>query len=113
MAKKKVASKGTKKRTVNKSQAIRDYRAKNPNAGPTEVAKALAASGIKVSPALVSNVTAAATRKTGKKTAKRGRKPVADSVSLSALVEAANFADKVGGADKAHELLKAVEKLQK
>ena len=48
--------KTTRKKTINKSQAIRDYVKANRKAGPTEVQAALAKKGIKVSPALVSTV---------------------------------------------------------
>ncbi|MEO1496486.1 MAG: hypothetical protein AAFV43_04985 [Planctomycetota bacterium] len=100
----------------NKSEAIREYIKANPNAGPTEVCKELKKKGLAVAPALVSNVKAAALRKAGKKPGKRGRKPgrpagVSDKVSLSSLVEARDFADKVGGVDQAQALLKALGKL--
>ena len=42
------------KRKVNKTQLVKDYFAKNPEAGPTEVAEALKKH--KISPAYVSNI---------------------------------------------------------
>ena len=107
----------------NKSQAIRDYLGTNPKAGPTEVQKELKKKGIDVALALVSNVKAAMLgkkKKAKKKTkrAKPGPKPVGrpstrggDKVSLSSLIEAREFAEKVGGVDEAIKLLKAVDKL--
>lgn len=96
----------------NKSQAIRDYLKTHPNAGPTEVCKELGKKGLKIAPALVSNVKAAMLGKK-KGTGKRGRKPGGknDQVSLSALVEAREFVDKVGGIDKAEKILSALDKL--
>ena len=52
----KKAPAATKK--VNKSSAIRDFMAANPNAGPKEVADTLSKQGIKVSPAFVSTIKA-------------------------------------------------------
>ena len=97
----------TKKQT--KSGAVREYLRKNPNAGPTEVSKALKTRGIVVSPAHVSNVKQSSKRKSGMK---RGRKPAAgDSISLVQLVEARRFAQNVGGVDAAVGLLQSLGKL--
>ncbi|MEM6314755.1 MAG: hypothetical protein AAF743_11740 [Planctomycetota bacterium] len=106
----------------NKSAAIRDYLKTKPDAGPTEVCKELKKKGIVVAPALVSNVKAALRgKKAGaKKKGKPGRKPgpkpgrkaaATDKVSISALVDAADFVEKVGGLDNAQALLKALGKL--
>lgn len=101
----------------NKSQAIRDYLKAHPKAGPTEVCKELKKKGLTVAPALVSNVKAAALRKSGKKPAKRkGRGPgrpagAADKVSLASLIDAREFVDRVGGVEQAKSLLKALDKL--
>jgi len=91
----------TKQRKQIKSGAIRAYMAAHPSAGPTEVSKALAAKGIKVSPAHVSNV---------KKTSSNGH-PTDDRVSLSQLVEARRFAKQMGGVAAAADLLQALKKL--
>ena len=109
--------KAVTKKTVNKSQMIRDYAAKHPKAGPTEISRELTKQGIKVYPPLVSNVLGASKRKKTKKrvTARKasGRPSTAmqDKVSLSDLVAAQEFAGKVGGVDSARSLLKAIEKL--
>jgi len=55
------------KKSVNKSQAIRDYLKSHRSAGPTEVQEALAKKGIKVTAALVSNVKANAKKPNVKK----------------------------------------------
>ncbi|MEO0530387.1 MAG: hypothetical protein AAF266_07380 [Planctomycetota bacterium] len=109
----------------NKSAAIREYLKSQPDAGPTEVCKELKKKGLTIAPALVSNVKAAMLGKKGGKK-KRGRKPgrpagsgrkpgrpagAGDKVSLSSLIEAREFVDKVGGPEKAEELLKALKKL--
>jgi hypothetical protein len=70
MAKKKAAE------GVNKAQAIRDYFAAHPEAKGVDVVTALAAKGIKVAPAQVSNVKTAASKKQTKASgAGNGKKP--------------------------------------
>lgn len=110
MAKKKKAS------GPNKSQAIRDYLQANPKAGPTEVCQELGKKGIKMTPALVSNVKRAMLgKKPGKK--KVGRKaagrPAAagDTVSVNALLEARAFVEKAGSIANAYQALKTLERL--
>lgn len=108
-----------KKGGPNKSAAIREYLKSHPKAGPTEVCKELKKKGLTIAPALVSNVKAAMTgKKRGKKKrkgAKPGPKPGAraarDKVSLSDLVAASDFAEKVGGVEEAKALLNALGKL--
>jgi CelD/BcsL family acetyltransferase involved in cellulose biosynthesis len=111
----------------NKSAAIRDYLKTHPDAGPTEVATELKKKNIDVALALVSNVKAAMLgrkkKKKKKKSAKPGPKPggktgrvgrpagASDKVSLSHLIEAQEFAAKVGGVEQAQALLKALGKL--
>lgn len=107
----------------NKSAAIRDYLKTHPEAGPTEVATELKKKNIDVALALVSNVKASMLgrkkKKKKKKSAKPGAKPgrvgrpagASDKVSLSHLIEAQEFAAKVGGVEQAQALLKALGKL--
>lgn len=59
------------KEKVNKSQVIRDYFAEHPEAGLTEIARALTASGVSVSPAHVNQALGGLRTKSGR----RGRKP--------------------------------------
>ena len=93
----------------NKSQAIRDYLKSHPDAGPTEVCKELGKKGLKIAPALVSNVKAAMLgKKSGGRRVSISR---GDTVNLGALVEAREFVDKVGGMKNAHKILAALEKL--
>ncbi|MGL4511825.1 MAG: hypothetical protein ACRCT8_01935 [Lacipirellulaceae bacterium] len=113
MAKKKAAG-------PNKSDAIRAVFKDKPKLGPKAVCEELKTQGIVVSSALVSNVKRADLLKAGKKTVRRGkpgRKPgrppgaANDTVSLSALLVAREFAEKVGGIDKAEAILKTLGKL--
>lgn len=106
-----------KKRTVNKSAAVRNYLEQNPNAGPKEVSEALAKEKISITPAYVSNIK----NKNSKKRAKRGRprRAVAASTGSSngalsvKLADAIQLVEKVGGLDKAKETLDAVKALEK
>ena len=134
MAKKKAAEAG-----VNKSQAIRDYKAANPDAGPTAIMNALAEQGVTVTTALVSNALTNAKKKTVKKkpgrppkaaaTAdlpkrpgrppkkgkKKGGRPKASSngsdVNLNALIAAKKLSDEMGGVNAAKAALDALSKL--
>jgi hypothetical protein len=115
------ATKTRKPRANSKSGAVRAYFARHPQAGPTEVASALKKEGIEISAAHVSNVKAAMKRKagsngqSGRGRGRRGR-PVAgggsDAVSISSLIEARSFANRVGGVEKASALIAALAKLQ-
>lgn len=77
-----------------------------------------------IAPALVSNVKAAMEGRKGGKKKRKGAKPgpkpgrpagrpagASDKVSLSSLIEARVFAEKVGGVEQAQALLKALGKL--
>ena len=106
---KKTPSDTTKK--INKSQAIRDYRAKHPSAGPTKVSEALSKEGIKVTPSHVSNVLSSSKMSNGvgrKGTRKRKGDGV---VRVSDLIAAQKFADQVGGVQSARTLLGTIEML--
>lgn len=116
MAKKAVSKRGRKKGGPNRSEEIRKHLAVHPSDKPAAVAKALAAKGIKVSPALISNV---ATRAAGgSKGGKRGRRPGRKSqsasnglINLNQLVMAAQFIKSCGTAGEARRLLDAAEKV--
>jgi hypothetical protein len=89
----------------NKSAAIRDYKAANPTAGPTEIAEALSKSGSSVSAQLVSTVLSNA-KKQGGKLGKRGRKPgrpMAVPVdNIQQLIQVKKFLDQMGWFDAAN-----------
>ena len=102
---------------VNKSQAIRDYKATHRRAKPKAISEALTEEGIDVSPAVVSAVLYNA--KTKKKTSKRSNVPKKStagrasrqSVDLDALKKAKKLSDEMGGIDKAKEALDALAQL--
>ncbi len=124
-----MAKKRKKKSGPNKSAAIREYAKAHPEAGPTEICKELKKKGISVAPALVSNVKGAMLGRKPKARRKPGRRPgrpvgsvrkagrpaanaaANDKVSLSALLQARDFSEKVGGLDKAEAIIKALGKL--
>ena len=109
MAKKKTAG-------INKSQAIRDHLAKQPDDGPKAIVVALGEKKIKVTEALASQVKYV---KAGKKKRRRRKKKaattqrtVSDKISISTLVQAKQMADQLGGIEKAKTALAALAKLQ-
>jgi hypothetical protein len=128
MAKKKAApkKKATRKKkapakSVNKSQAIRDYCEANPTIGPKETAAALTEQGIQVSPAMVSTVKTQAKKKKTQTPKRRGRprknaassaKPASDKIALSSLLAAKKMSEQLGGVEKAQAALAALAKLQ-
>ena len=104
-----------KKAGVNKSQAIRDHLAKQPDDGPKTVVAALGKKKITVTESLVSHVKYALA---GKKKRRRKKKAaitqpkVSDKISISTLVQAKKMADQLGGIEKAKTALAALAKLQ-
>ena len=112
-----------KKTSVNKSQAIRDFMAANPDAAPKDIEAALAKEGIKVTAALVSTVKSNAKAKGKPKKAATKKKIVAkkkvaatkpaasDEISLSALLGAKNLAQQLGGVDAAKKAINALAQL--
>jgi hypothetical protein len=104
MAKKKVAAK------VNKSQAIRDYKEKNPEAGPTAIAAALTAKGVAVKAAQVSNALSKpkANKKPSRKPTLKAAAPLATAVTsnIDQLKSAAKLIAECGGVEEAAKALK-------
>ena len=106
-----------KKRTVNKSQKVRDYLAEHPDAGPTEVATAL--NQFNVSAALVSAIkhkSKAGRRKKRKanaaKRSVRGRKGASRrSSGVEPLIAAAELIRDCGGVDEAKAALDTAGKI--
>src|SRR4029077_9325035 len=83
---------------VNKSQAIRDALAKDPNASPKQLSAELNAKGIKASPTYVSMIKF--NMKSKRKGPKKGRPASQDTgavVIAADLVEAKKLVDRVGG----------------
>ncbi|TWT52802.1 hypothetical protein Pla22_04290 [Rubripirellula amarantea] len=122
MAKKKAAG-------GNKSQAIRDYKAANPTAMPSEIAQKLTEQGFDLNAGFVSTVLSTAKRKT--KVGRRGRpkgsknKQVAGAVgrprktdsgatiSVDSLIKAKKWVDEIGGIDEAKSAIETLERLMK
>ncbi|TWU10711.1 hypothetical protein [Allorhodopirellula heiligendammensis] len=117
---------------VNKSQAIREYCAANPEAKPLEVAEAMKAIGIDVNAQFVSTVKS--NSKKSKKTGRRGRpagvsakkaapakklgRPAASKarsnsgeVSLDSLINAKKLVEEMGGVDNARNAISVLEQL--
>lgn len=127
MAKKKAEQAGAQG-DVNKSQAIRDYLASNPDAMPRVVAADLKEQGVDVNPQRVSIV-----KSQLKKAAQEGDKPkrgrrkkavrakaaspkaspakASDDLSFQTLQKAKELSDQLGGVDKAREALAALIQL--
>ena len=101
--------------SINKSEEIRNaFKKMGYNSAPKDIISSLAARRIKVSPALVSNVRAAMTRKgmapirVGK--SRRGRPPrvQSDTVSVSHLLAAKQLVERTGGVEQAKRTLDAL-----
>ena len=130
-------AKKTAGKATNKSQAIRDFKASNPEAGPTEIVTELGKQGLVVTTALVSNVLTTAKKKKAKKKPgrpkgavstgapkrkgrpkKKGGRPSkaasnASDVNLNALIAAKKLVDQMGGnLAQAKSALDALAKLQ-
>ena len=109
------------KRKVNKSQEIRDYVSANRTASAKDVVDALKKKGVKVSAPMVANVKSkAGLTRNGRgrpssngtsRSAKIGRTSPCTDVALEALIEAKRFVAKVGSAQEAVEVIRALEKL--
>lgn len=109
-----------KKRSTNKSQAIRDYLAKKPSATASEVVPELKKKGITVTPGLVSNIKSTSgpkrrrKKKAGKKKVVKRRRPgrrAAVTLSADDLMAAKQLADQLGGIQAARKALDTLERL--
>ena len=92
---------------ANKSVAIREYKASNPSAGPSEIAKALDASGISVTAAFVSTVLSNDRRKSRIGTHRSG----SNDASVESLIQAKKLVEQLGGIAPAKAALDALAKL--
>ena len=95
----------------NKSEAIRNYKNSNPDAGPKAIAAALADDGIVVTPAFVSTVLSNDKRKSGRIGGRRGRRPAGGEASLDSLIQAKKLAEQMGGIEQARAALDALERI--
>ena len=87
------------KRTINKTQLVKDYFQKNPDAGPSEVAEALKKH--KISPAYVSNI------KFKIRHGINGSGSSTGGASPESVLAAARFIRVCGGLDNARKALRA------
>jgi hypothetical protein len=94
-----------------KSEAIRSYKSKNPDAGPKAIAAALADDGIKVTPAFVSTVLSNDKRKGGSTGRGRGRRAGGGNASLDNLIQAKKLAEQMGGIEQARAALDALARI--
>lgn len=100
-----------KKGGVNKSAAVREYFKENPQASANEVATALSAKGIKITPALVYNVRANDNKKAagGNGAAKRGRSSKAAAHGSKAEAIRAAF-ERLGSSARARDVIAELSK---
>jgi hypothetical protein len=99
-----------------RSQAIREYLAVKPEAGPKEVISALKAKGVTVTVGLVSNIKYGGKNKKSRRgramtvraAARRTRK---SGLTIDQLLEVKRFADSLGGADQLRRALDTLEQL--
>lgn len=99
-----------------RSQAIREYLATKPEAGPKEVISALKAKGVTVTVGLVSNI-----KYGGKKSKARRGRPLTvraaarrtrkSSLTIDQLLEVRRFANSLGGAEQLRRALDTLEQL--
>ena len=111
MAKKKASQ-------VNKSEAVRKVLAKSPNLSPKEIVEKLKSTGVKVTPAYVSNVKSQSKKgRRGRPVASKGRRrgtnghATGELISIDALKQARELIENAGGVDKAKKALDVVADL--
>ena len=96
-----------KKSSINKSQAVRDYMAANPDDGPTAVAASLKKQKIIVKPNFVSNIKMKDKAKGRKPATKKAAAKRAATVGVDDILVGLDFVAKCGGPEAAQEVLKA------
>jgi hypothetical protein len=96
----------------NKSQAIRDALAANPDKSPKEIAELLSTQGYKLNAQYVSTIksNAAAKSRGGRKVVRR--RPGAASVNASPMTAALEFIRAAGGLAQAKSVLDTIEQIQ-
>ena len=100
-----------KQAKLNRSQAIRDYLAKNPNANPKAIQAGLKAKGIAVSESLASAVKYSKKGPIGRRPARAASATRNGFFSAEDLVEAKRFVDRVGGIGAARKVIELLEQL--
>jgi hypothetical protein len=100
--------------TGNKSQAIRDALAANPDKSPKDIAEELSAQGFKLNAQYVSTIKSNMSRKAGKQVVRRkvqGKRPPA-MLDQSPILHATALIMSAGGLDQAQAVLDQVKKLR-
>ena len=104
-----------KKPKLNRSQAIRDYLAKNPNANPRAIQAGLKEKGIEISESLASAVKYSkkkgAVRPIGRRPARAASTARSSVLRAEDVLEAKKFADRVGGVAAARKALDLLAQL--
>lgn len=107
---------GKKKAKVNKSRAIREYLAANPQATPNEIVEGLKQQGIAVSPGLASNVKYTSAQKTpGRRGRPKGRRVAKygnGALTAADLLQAKRLVDQLGGLEQVQRALATLEELR-
>lgn len=93
-----------------RSQAVRDYLAKNPTANVKTVVEELAKEGIKVSGALVGAIKYTKGKKAKRKRIKAAA--VSEGLDLNQLIAVKRLVNELGGIERVKHALTALEKLQ-
>lgn len=101
---------------VSKTQAVKDYFAAHPEAGPTAVSQALKAQGVDITPNYVSLIKTQMKKKTGRASTKAAGKQEAPSatsegLSIELLVKAKHAAAALGGVEAARAAIAALARL--
>jgi len=101
------------RKSVNKSEAIREFLRSNPTATPSVIQEQLGRQGIKVGYSLISQVKYKKTdgRRRGRRGGRRGRGANSANISIDELIGAKQIADRLGGLDRAKQALAALERL--
>jgi hypothetical protein len=98
-----------KKAAANKSQAIRDALAANPDKSPKEIAEMLVANGLKVNAQYVSTIKSNAKVKARRVVRRRGARGGSTGGAMGAALE---FIRAAGGLQQAQQLLSTIEQIK-
>jgi hypothetical protein len=112
MAKKASKAAAPASASVNKSQAIRDALAANPDKMPKEITEILASQGLKVSPAFVSIIKSKAKGKARPMRVIVRRKVRVSVPSATPMTAALEFIRSAGGLSQAKSILDTVEQIR-
>lgn len=103
-----------KRATGNKSQAIREALAANPDKGPSEIAALLKDQGWKITGQYVSIIKSAGKAKAGGRVVRRkiGNQPLGGNEVENGFVAFSRFIQEAGGLEEAKAILKTLEEIK-